>query len=68
VIVARLPTLLDLIMRALPKVYGSFIEATSKLSRRLETDLVNGLYENLPSINLSDHVLANYPEIWRCFR
>lgn len=61
VIVARLPTLLDLIMRALPKVYGSFIEATSKLSRRFEPDVVNGLYEKLPSINLSDHVLASNP-------
>lgn len=61
VMVARLPTLLNLIMRVLPKLYWSFIETTSKLSRPLEHEMVNRVYENLSSINFSDQVLASYP-------
>jgi mannose-1-phosphate guanylyltransferase len=61
VMVARLPTLLELIMRALPRMYIRFMEATLKLKARLEDGVVTTLYEKLESIDFASAALARRP-------
>jgi hypothetical protein len=58
VLVASLPTLLDMIIKSLPKVYAGFVEARSKSNARLDEAALTKLYETLPSIGLSGKVLA----------
>jgi mannose-1-phosphate guanylyltransferase len=58
VLVASLPTLLDMIIKSLPKVYAGFLEARSKPNARLEEAALTKLYQTLPSIDLSGKVLA----------
>lgn len=62
VMVAQLTTLLELFVKALPKIYITFLEATSRFSARLNGDSLERLYDKLSSTNFSDHVLARHPE------
>jgi mannose-1-phosphate guanylyltransferase len=47
VLVASLPTLLDMIIKSLPKVYADFVEARSKPNGGLEEAALTKLYETL---------------------
>lgn len=58
VLVASLPTLFEMIMKSLPKVYAGFVGARSKPDTRLDEAALTKLYETLPSIDLSGKVLA----------
>ncbi|MGH7782121.1 MAG: sugar phosphate nucleotidyltransferase [Candidatus Binataceae bacterium] len=61
VMVARLPTLLELFMRALPRIYVNFMEATSNMREQLGNRTMERLFEKLPSIDFASGALAKYP-------
>jgi mannose-1-phosphate guanylyltransferase len=58
VLVASLPTLLDMIMKSVPKMYAGFVEAKSKRNARLDEAALTRLYDTLPSIDLSGKMLS----------
>jgi mannose-1-phosphate guanylyltransferase len=59
VMVARVSTLLGLIMMALPQLYAPFAAIRSKLGTPFEDRAVSTLYADLPPLNFSDQVLAS---------
>ena len=58
VLVASLPTLLEMMMKSLPALYASFAEARSKTHSCLEDRGLTKVYDTLPSIDLSSGALA----------
>jgi mannose-1-phosphate guanylyltransferase len=61
VMVARLSTLLGLIMMALPELYLSFAAIRGTLGTEFEEQAVRGVYARLPSASFSEEVLARCP-------
>jgi mannose-1-phosphate guanylyltransferase len=62
VMVARIPTILDLLMRALPELYASFASIKSEIGAASETLTFERMYADSPSINLSEEVLSPFSE------
>jgi mannose-1-phosphate guanylyltransferase len=62
VIVCRISTGLDLFMRALPELYGSFLPIKSEIGASSEAQAVERVYADIPSVNLSEELLARSPE------
>jgi mannose-1-phosphate guanylyltransferase len=64
VTVASVSALIDLFVRATPKLYISFAQARESLSAAYERFALAQLYADLPSINFSHSVLAQFaPEM-----
>ncbi|MGO9607255.1 MAG: sugar phosphate nucleotidyltransferase [Candidatus Binataceae bacterium] len=61
VMVARVSTLIGLIMVALPELFASFSKIRDLLGTAREPDVVERLYERIPSASFSDEVLERYP-------
>jgi mannose-1-phosphate guanylyltransferase len=57
VLVARIRTLLMLIMRALPSLYASFARLEGTLMTSAEKIVVDRIYDQIPSVNFSQEVL-----------
>jgi mannose-1-phosphate guanylyltransferase len=62
VMVARIPTVLDLLMRALPELYASFASIESELGAASEALTLERVYADSPSVNLSEDVLSPFSE------
>jgi mannose-1-phosphate guanylyltransferase len=62
VMVARIPTVLDLLMRALPELYASFASIESEVDAASEALILERVYADSPSINLSEDVLSPFSE------
>lgn len=60
VMVARVSTLLRLIMMALPQLYAPFAAIGSKLGTPFEERAVSALYAGLSPLSFSDQVLASH--------
>jgi mannose-1-phosphate guanylyltransferase len=62
VIVARISTVLDLLMRALPELYGSFNSVKSEIGTTSEARALERVYAGLPNVNLSEEMLSPFSE------
>lgn len=62
VMVARISTAMDLLMRALPELYASFVSIKSEIGAASEVQAVERLYAGMPSVNLSEQLLTHSPE------
>jgi len=61
VVVARLSTLLGLIMMALPRLYLSFAEVRPTLGTAFEDETIRRLYADLAAADFCAQVLAKFP-------
>ena len=61
ILVAEAPTLLSLIARALPEHYSALTGVRSLLDRASEQETLRTIYRDLPSLDFSDRVLAEFP-------
>ena len=61
VMVARVSTLIGLIMVALPELFASFSKIHELLGTAQEPGGIERLYERIPSASFSDEVLERYP-------
>jgi len=61
VMVARVSTLISLIMVALPELFASFSRIHDLLGTAREPGGIERLYERIPSASFSDEVLERYP-------
>jgi mannose-1-phosphate guanylyltransferase len=61
VLVARLSTLLRLVMVAQPSLYASFCEIPSELGTAYEQESVRSLYARLKPVDFSSEILARVP-------
>ena len=61
VTVARVSTLLSLIMIAEPELYSAFVSIRSAIGTRAERSVIEHLYANIPEVDVSDSVLAGGP-------
>ncbi|MGO9450405.1 MAG: sugar phosphate nucleotidyltransferase [Candidatus Binataceae bacterium] len=61
VMVARVSTLIGLIMVALPELFASFSKIQDLLGTAREPGAIERLYERIPSASFSDEVLERYP-------
>jgi mannose-1-phosphate guanylyltransferase len=61
VMVARVSTLIGLIMVALPELFASFSKIHDLLGTAQEPGGIERLYERIPSASFSDEVLERYP-------
>jgi mannose-1-phosphate guanylyltransferase len=61
VMVARVTTLIGLIMTALPELSASFASIHHRLGTTAEPGCVERLYQRTPSASFSDEVLARHP-------
>jgi len=61
VLVANAPTLLSLIARALPEVYLAITPIRSFLGTATEEEVLRTDYRDLPSVDFSGRVLAEFP-------
>jgi mannose-1-phosphate guanylyltransferase len=62
VMVARISTAVDLLMRALPELYASLVSIKSEIGAASEEQAVERVYAGMPSVNLSEQVLTHTPE------
>jgi mannose-1-phosphate guanylyltransferase len=62
VMVGRISTILDLFMRVLPELYASFVSIKSEIGATSEAQALERVYAAIPSVNLSEEVLAHSPE------
>lgn len=62
VMVGRISTALELLMKALPDIYASFVPIKSAIGAPSETQALEGAYANMPSVDLSEDVLVRCPE------
>lgn len=62
VIVGRISTALNLFMKALPELYASFLSIKSEIGAASETETLERVYAAIPSVNLSEEVLAHSSE------
>jgi mannose-1-phosphate guanylyltransferase len=62
VMVGRISAALDLFMRALPELYASFVSIKSEIGATSEAQALERAYADIPSVNLSEEVLAHSPE------
>ena len=60
--VGRISAALDLFMRALPELYASFVSIKSEIGATSEAQALERAYADIPSVNLSEEVLAHSPE------
>ncbi len=58
VLVGEVGALLDLFARMIPRVYDSFAQIKDLLNTSLETDAIEELFADLPSVNFSEAILA----------
>ncbi len=61
VMVARVSTLIGLIMVAMPALYASFSKIRDLLGTAREPGFLERLYERIPTASLSNEVLERYP-------
>jgi mannose-1-phosphate guanylyltransferase len=61
VMVARVSTMIGLIMVALPELFASFSRIREMLGTADEPKVVEKLYERIPTASFSDEVLERYP-------
>jgi mannose-1-phosphate guanylyltransferase len=61
VMVARVSTLIGLIMVAMPALYASFSKIRDVLGTAREAGCLEKLYERIPTASLSNEVLERYP-------
>jgi len=61
VMVARVSTLISLIMVAMPALYASFSKIRDLLGTAREPGCLERLYERIPTASLSNEVLERYP-------
>ena len=61
VMVARISTLIGLIMVALPELFASFSKIQDLLGTAPEPGAIERLYKRIPSASFSDEVLERYP-------
>jgi mannose-1-phosphate guanylyltransferase len=59
VTVARVSTSVDLLMRAIPEVYEAFERVRPTLGAASEAEVLEQVYTEVPSVNMSEQVLAN---------
>jgi mannose-1-phosphate guanylyltransferase len=62
VLIANTTTLLSLIAKALPELYGAFSGVRPFFGGAVEGDILQTIYPQLPSADFSASVLAAYPE------
>jgi mannose-1-phosphate guanylyltransferase len=63
IMVGRISTILDLFMRVLPEFYDPFVSIKSEIGGASETQALEGVYADMPSVDLSEEVLARCPEL-----
>ena len=63
IMVGRISTILDLLIRALPELYTPFASIKSEIGAISEVEALERVYIDMPSINLSEEVLARCPEL-----
>jgi mannose-1-phosphate guanylyltransferase len=61
VMVARVPTLLTLIRRAIPDLYYAFSAVGPALDTLMESEAIRTLYSRIPPTNFSRRALAGHP-------
>jgi mannose-1-phosphate guanylyltransferase len=61
VVVARVAALIDMFARMIPRLYLSFAKIRAVLNTSAETDAVDKLFADLPSLNFSEAILAGCP-------
>jgi mannose-1-phosphate guanylyltransferase len=61
VLIANATTLLSLIARALPELYSAFSDVRPFFGGAAENEILRTIYPNLPSVDFSARVLAEFP-------